>query len=57
MKGLYRGLIYPLPPVNAINSRLSPFRTKVDRGVCMDCEMCETTCKDLLHDPRITSQR
>ena len=56
-KRLYRRLIYPLLPVNAIIGRLSPFRIKVDRGVCMDCEMCEETCEDLLRDQRITSQR
>lgn len=56
-KRLYRRLIYPLPPVNAIIGRLSPFRIRVDRGVCMDCEICEETCEDLLHDQRITSQR
>lgn len=56
-KRLYRRLIYPLPPVSAIIGRLSPFRIRVDRGVCMDCEICEETCEDLLHDQRITSQR
>ncbi len=44
-KRLYCSLICPLLPAAAIIGYLSPFRVKVDRNKCNDCEACVKLCE------------
>ena len=44
-KRLYCSLICPLMPATAIIGYLSPFRVKVDRNKCNDCEACVKLCE------------